>query len=253
MPIAAMDIPIFVINLDRAPARLAHAAAELKRQGLNLQRVSAVDGLTLAPEEIASVYESGRSRFAYHVAMQKGEIACFLSHRRAWEKCLDESTAPFAVILEDDFELRGQLGEIIEAIEKKTLPPWDVIKLWGREKRAARRVAELTPSHALVRELMISKRTVGQIVSREGAAKLLAKTLPIFRPIDVQLQYPWELGIEVLTIRPSILVDVGESLFGSSTTKGTVDRFDGAKLRREARRVLLQADLAARSFAHFAR
>jgi glycosyl transferase, family 25 len=253
MPIAAMDIPIFVINLDRAPARLAHAAAELKRQGLNFQRVSAVDGLTLAPEEIERAHDKVRSLAGYHVPMQRGEIACFLSHRLAWETYREESRAPFVVILEDDFELRGELGPLLAAITAKTLQSWDVIKLWGREKRAARRVAELTPSHSLVRELVISKRTVGQIVSREGAAKLLAKTLPIFRPIDVQLQYPWELGIEVLTIRPSILVDVGESLFGSSTTKGTVDRFDGAKLRREVRRVMLQADLAARSLAYFAR
>ena len=247
------DIPIYVINLDRAPERLTHAEKELAGQGLSLQRVTAVDGAALGEAEVARFHHARPSGAAYHVPMQRGEIACFLSHRRAWDIYLEASAAPFAVILEDDFELKASLAPIIEAIQALTLPLWDMIKLWGKEKRMVRRVADLTPSHALVRELVISKRTAGQIVSRAGAAKLLARTLPIFRPIDVQLQYPWELGIEVLTLQPSLVVDIGEKLFGSSTTKAVRESGSGAMLKREARRVLLQADLVARSLAHFAR
>jgi glycosyl transferase family 25 len=247
------EIPIYVINLDRAPERLAHAEKELAGQGLSLHRVPAVDGAALGEAEVARVYDANASRAAYHVPMQRGEIGCFLSHRRAWEVYLRESAAPFAVILEDDAAFRGPLSPVLAALHAANLPPWDIIKLWATKKRFVRDVAALGSGGRLVREPVISKRTVGQIVSRAGAARLLARTLPIRRPIDVQLQYPWELGIEVLTIQPSLVVDIGEKLFGSSTTKAVREPGSGAKLKREVKRVLLQADLVARSLAHFAR
>lgn len=247
-----MDIPIFVINLDRASDRLGHATAQLKGQGLSFRRLPAVDGARLAESEISRVHDEVRSRAVYHVPMQRGEIACFLSHRAAWQTFLDETAAPFAVIVEDDFAFVGELRPILDALAAAALDPWDVIKLWGKDKRLFRRVAALTPSFALVREPVLSKRTVGQIVSRAGAEALLTRTLPIVRPIDVQLQYPWELGIEVLTIRPSLVVDVGEQKFGRSSTKAVIEGFGPAKAQREVRRVLLQASLAARSLVRFA-
>jgi glycosyl transferase family 25 len=247
-----VDIPIFVINLARAPDRLAHAAADLARQELPFRRLPAVDGSLLSSADIAEVHDAVRTRAVYHVPMQPGEIACFLSHRRAWQTFLDETRAPFVVILEDDFELRGPLKPITEALETTTLRPWDMIKLWGKEKRLVREVSRLAPPFRLVREFVISKRTVGQIVSREGAGKLLARTLPIQRPIDVQLQYPWELGIEVLTLRPSLVIDVSVEHFGGSSTKDSFSGPGASKLKREARRLALQADLAARSLARFA-
>jgi len=108
------------------------------------------------------------------------------------------------VILEDDFELRGTLEPITDALAGQ-LRPWDMIKL-GARKSASRARSPPQPPYRLVREQVFSKRTIGQIVSREGGSRLLARTLPICRPIDVQLQYPWELGIEVLTLRPSLVV-----------------------------------------------
>lgn len=248
-----MEIPVFVVNLDRAPERLAHATAALAEQGLAFVRISAVDGSTLADGEISRVHDAARARAAYHVPMQRGEIACFLSHRRAWETFLGQSAAPYAVILEDDFELCGALAPVVAAVQKSPAPSWDVIKLWGKQKRWVRSVVELTPEYELVRESVISKRTIGQFVSRRGAETLLARTLPIVRPIDVQLQYPWELGIDVFTIRPSILIDVGEELFGLSTTKALRDADAGEKFRREARRLWLQVDLTARSLERFVR
>jgi glycosyl transferase family 25 len=247
-----MGIPIFVINLDRARDRLAHASAELAKQGLPFQRVPAVDGSLLSNAEIAGVHDAAGGSTAYHVPMQRGEIACFLSHRRAWQTFLEDTTAPFVVILEDDFELRGALKPVTDALERTPLRRWDMIKLWGKEKRLARKVAPLAPPFRLVRELVLSKRTVGQVLSRDGAGKLLARTLPIRRPIDVQLQYPWELGIEVLTLRPSLVVDVSVEHFGGSSTKDSFRGLGVSKLKREARRLALQADLAARSLARFA-
>ena len=216
-----------------------------------LGSIPAVDGAALSEAEVARVYDAAQSRAAYHVPMQRGEIGCYLSHRAVWEKFLSDSRAPFAVVLEDDVAFEGRLAPLVAALAEARLPAWGMIKLWGGKRRVAREIARLTDDYRLVREAVLSKRTVGQIVSRAGAERLLAHSLPIRRPIDVQLQYPWEVGIDIFTISPSLVVDVGEELSGTSSTKTRADRFDAAKVEREARRALFRIGLVARSLTHF--
>ncbi|CAN5166924.1 hypothetical protein BH10PSE9_BH10PSE9_23460 [soil metagenome] len=247
------SIPIYVINLGTATDRLAHAKSELKRQGLAFRRLPAVDAKGLDAATLTGVFDEEKSKRTYHVPMQKGEIACFLSHRLAWQRFLSDDDAPFLVILEDDFEMRGNLAALIEAVASASLPPWDMIKLWGKRRSVAQGVARLPGGWRLTREPVLSKRTVGQLVSRAGARKLLATTLPIHRPIDVQLQNWWELGINILTLAPPFVVDVGDEAFGGSSVKDKVTTFDGAKLSREFRRTKLRAAMVAQSLRHFAR
>jgi len=45
----------------------------------------------LSDAEIANVYNATRTAATYQVPMQRGEIACFLSHRRAWQTFLAEA------------------------------------------------------------------------------------------------------------------------------------------------------------------
>lgn len=245
------SIPIYVINLAAAADRLAHAESELTRQGLALRRLPAVEARGLDAAALTGVFDRERSRRTYHVPMQKGEIACFLSHRLAWQRFLGESDAPFAAILEDDFEMRGNLAALIEAVAAANLLPWDMIKLWGKRRSIAPTVARLAGGRRLTREPVLSKRTVGQLVSRAGAEKLLATTLPIHRPIDVQLQNWWELGVNILTLTPPVVVDVGDEAFGGSSVKDKVTAFDGAKVRRELKRTKLRAAMVVQSLRHF--
>lgn len=46
--------------------------------------------------------------------------------------------------------------------------------------------------------------TVAQVVSREGAKRLLAKKPPFFRPIDIDLQWSWEVGITIQGLVPYV-------------------------------------------------
>ena len=85
--------PVYVINLDRAPARLAHAERELAGQGIAFRRLRGRRP-DLTDAEIARVYDAARNRGSYHAALQKGEIACFLSHRRAWSTFLANRMRP---------------------------------------------------------------------------------------------------------------------------------------------------------------
>ncbi|MHB2264174.1 glycosyltransferase family 25 protein [Aliihoeflea sp. PC F10.4] len=93
---SAITMLILVINLDRAPERLAHMRSEFGRIGCEFTRLAATDGRELDAADSMNALEGRR--------MSKGEIACFVSHRRCWQSLLD-SEHSHAVVLEDDMFL----------------------------------------------------------------------------------------------------------------------------------------------------
>lgn len=87
----------YLINLDRSTDRLAVMAERMAEIGIKSERVSAVEGakLNLKTVNIAA------PNYKYPRVLTLGEIGCFLSHRKCWEK-LVQSEDDWALILEDD-------------------------------------------------------------------------------------------------------------------------------------------------------
>lgn len=84
---------VLVINLDRAPERLAHMEREFSRIGAAFTRLAATDGQAGDFDGGVNVLEGRR--------LSRGETACFISHRRCWQ-ALAESGESHGVVLEDD-------------------------------------------------------------------------------------------------------------------------------------------------------
>lgn len=111
-----------VLNLDGAQNRLAHFSEQAAQAGLSFERISAVDGRLLAPNEIADA----TARSAIY-PLSPAEVGCALSHRRAWIRVL-ESGAAWGAIFEDDACLRPETGAILAALPDDLAPP-TIIKL----------------------------------------------------------------------------------------------------------------------------
>lgn len=94
--------PIYVINLDRSPDRLAGMADQLGALGLAWRRVAARD--RLACDMAAAAFEFGVAPWAGPVPATPGDICCSLTHRDIWRRIAADD-APGAVILEDDARL----------------------------------------------------------------------------------------------------------------------------------------------------
>ena len=94
-------LPVFVINLDRRPDRLATISGDLGRLGLSFERVAAVDARQLPPE----------ARADRNPLLQAGSKACMLSHGEALRRFLATDRAA-AMILEDDAELASDLPSV---------------------------------------------------------------------------------------------------------------------------------------------
>jgi glycosyl transferase family 25 len=240
------DIPIYIINLDRSPGRLAHARRELDAQQLTFNRIPAVDARNLDDAALVGVFDAALSRRSYYAPLHRGEIACFLSHRLAWETFLATSEAPFAVIFEDDFALQGELAPVVAALTSAPTLGWDMIKLWSRRRGRIASAIPLDAAHRLVRHRIPPSGTVGQIVTRAAAGKLLANTLPIRRPLDVQLQHWWEMDLNILSVDPRLVTEASGSIGGSDLTRSSPASVAG-KLEREILRPLYRLMLAAKS------
>jgi len=107
-PIMATNMRTYLINLARRPDRLAAMLRQAGSLGLDLDRVAAVDARTAEPATIDCWFESGGPLGE----IPKGDKACLLSHRQAWEMFL-RTDDRHAVFLEDDVRLSPDAASLL--------------------------------------------------------------------------------------------------------------------------------------------
>ena len=101
-------ISALVINLNRSVERLAFQRRQLAELGIPMQRLAAVNAEDLGGcdyEALANGWER---------KMRPAEVACFLSHKAAWQRVADDGQA--YLILEDDALLSRQTAELLRVL-----------------------------------------------------------------------------------------------------------------------------------------
>jgi glycosyl transferase family 25 len=88
---------IYLINLDRRPDRLATMTERARALDLKLERVGAIDAATVEPKALDRWFEEDGPLGE----VPRGDKACLLSHRLAWERFLAGGQS-HAAFLEDD-------------------------------------------------------------------------------------------------------------------------------------------------------
>ena len=107
-----MSLPVYVINLDRRPDRWAAMSAQMDRLGIKATRIPAVDAKLLAAQEDRQ-RTNGKPRFW---RINLGAAAGMLGHSRAMIELLG-SSAPAALILEDDAELAPDTSLLLDSVD----------------------------------------------------------------------------------------------------------------------------------------
>ncbi len=196
-----MKYKIFIINLDRSRERWQHVQEQLAPwSDLPVERVSATDGYALPDPEINRYYSESLNRRLYHKRLKPGEKGGFISHIRCWQKILEEDL-DFALVLEDDFVVLEDLPRLLRTIE--TLDqPWHLLKLAMPNNQQAVIRRQPLGHFDLVHYKKNPISAVAQAVSRDGARLLLEKECPFARPVDVSMQYTWQLGFKALGLQP---------------------------------------------------
>lgn len=194
-----MSLKIYVINMDESPERLNHCADELSKHGVTFERIQAVD---VRKNELLKNkhYSEEKNKWSYYKSLTDGEIGCYLSHRKAWAKIIEDNV-DFGLVLEDDFDVAGDIKSLLSCVSE-IKSKWHCIKLAEFPiRRKATSIKQLGQFN-LVSYNKPPIRACAQIISKEGAELLLRLTEKIYRPVDVDIQWFVFDGLIVNGITP---------------------------------------------------
>ena len=193
-------LPIFVINLDRSPERLALLSAQARASGLRFERISAIDGTRQLPSWAAVQFMNAHG--GIRGGLSEGEVGCYASHLLVLSKIV-ERRIEAAIVLEDDAILDGDFERKAREAIRAAPAGWDCIHLSTNFKRSPFPVADLGSNHCLVRYMRLPVNSVAYAISLAGAQKLMAPRYRV-RPFDVEFRLAWETGLEMLGTFPAI-------------------------------------------------
>jgi glycosyl transferase family 25 len=215
------DVRVYVINLDRAPDRLAAMTNQLRSLPMAHERISAFDAIGMTREMMSAVTAPRLGHLFRHMSgyhrseecgptifwpeigryLVAGEIACYLSHVRALQTFL-ASGANEALIFEDDVEIDADIADILAVIGQLPLRA-RVVKLEGIQ---ASHQAHYPITSVGQRDIMMMLKpttgAAGYYINRAGAVEIVGRALPVREPFDAFLRQYWLHGVEVLETRP---------------------------------------------------
>ncbi|HUD51350.1 glycosyltransferase family 25 protein [Parvibaculum sp.] len=167
---------VYVINLDSQPQRLAAMRARLPA----LHRIAAINGWALPPDQLTKGHH-----YPEGYDLSPPEVGCAMSHRKAWDEFL-RSGRSHGCFLEDDVVLSADFTSVVS--NASWVPgDADIVKIETTQLGVFldRVPAAHVGAHALHRLRFRHMGAAGYILSRAGAEKLLALSLPFRYPVDV--------------------------------------------------------------------
>ena len=232
-----MKTQAFIIHLARAQQRRPQVDRIVEGLPFQANVVDAVDGHALSHEEIGAVYRRKLHRPHYPFALRHQEVACFLSHRKAWQTILD-SGLDYGLIVEDDAQIDFEAFDRIWSSARDILVPGDYLR-FPRKFRPGECPRQRSRTHVFRPDLP-GLGMVLQLVGRDAAAALLRSTTPFDRPVDTLIQMRWLHPIRILSSAPICVHEVATQMGGSliqGAEKGARERLVRA-VRRSRYRLL---------------
>jgi glycosyl transferase family 25 len=158
-------VQIFVINLPHAVKRHKLQKNQLIKLGLEYKILNA----TSADDISEATYK--KHYFDWQRPLRKTEVACYFSHRSAWDKVI-RSGEP-ALILEDDAILSIFLPKLLDSLNK--IKNTDLINLENRSRKkfVSRSYVEIECNSKLLRLYQDRTGAAGYILWPSGANKLI--------------------------------------------------------------------------------
>lgn len=211
---------VFLINLDRDKERLASIGGQLKKIGIEYERVSGVYGKELPRNDFARSYNSFRWWCAMGRPVAPAEIGCALSHYNIYRRLLGDESLNYCCILEDDVELSLKFRETLQEVERWINPQKPQVVILNDHQHAYGNLK------AGIHRSRGASCTDGYILTRVAARNLLEANLPIIVPCDTWWRWVRQGRIELYHAVPAVVRQMQE-VFGSMTSE---KRMDVAKL-----------------------
>ncbi|MBC7939230.1 MAG: glycosyltransferase family 25 protein [Chitinophagaceae bacterium] len=192
----------WVINLDRAPERLARISQQLHTLGLSFTRLAAVDAQALLPAQRDQLDEVAYRR-KHGKTPVLGELGCYLSHVDVMQNFL-AGAQRFALVLEDDVLLHAGLPAVLRGLIAHP-GSWDTVKLSTVHSGTPVVVRRVAPGHDLAVMLSRCTGSSAYLMNRRAAAAYLRQPnglLPMSLPYDHVFDQGWRFGLKVRLVTP---------------------------------------------------
>jgi glycosyl transferase, family 25 len=214
---------IHVISLARSDRRTAISGA-LERAGASFHIEDALDARVFTDEQFHAIYDDAAARRRYGRSLSRAEVACFVSHRRVWQKVADSGKP--AVIVEDDalFEPPHRFESFLHASGVQLARAADIVLL-GRSKvhrRSARWIALNEPlkRYTIVDGFRVgvpfkqwTSGAVGYWLSAEAARQALEHSSgPVAALLDDWPYHRDHSGLRVAELRPYAVWEAFETM-----------------------------------------
>ena len=165
---ASSPMKILIINLDFENQRMAFQKTQMRRLGLNYERISAIKPQNIDPAEMAS------KSAQWERPMRESEVACLYSHRTAWQM-VSQANEP-VLILEDDALLSSNVSGILQSLKKRTDLHHVTLEVRGRKKLLGEKPQILNENASLTRLFQDRTGAAAYVLWPYGAKILLEKS-----------------------------------------------------------------------------
>lgn len=207
---------VFLINLDKNADRLAFMDGQLRRMGIEYERIPAIYGAALTEDEKRNRCRLLRSRIAKGAPMTDGEIGCALTHCGIYRRMVADNTQA-ALILEDDVILSkdfpavlSEAADYIDPIKKQVVVFSDYNVPFDKR-----------PTNGIVKTGKASCADA-YIITLPAASCVLAANTPVKTVADAWTRWSKRYGIDLYRAFPTTVQQENER-FGTDIDTWTRD------------------------------
>ena len=205
----------YIIHLERDKKREANVSKISALLPGKVHIIDAVDGQDLKEDQLNQFVAKKNLFPPYPFNLRKTEVACFLSHRKAWEEVI-KSEEIGAFILEDDVEIdENFFRNSLEIIERHA-SEFDFIRLPYKNREKPKKIHIHHNEATLFSPKVIGLGMQCQYVGLDAAKKLLINTSSFDRPIDTTIQMFWITKVRPKVILPSGVREISKQVGGTS-------------------------------------
>lgn len=192
-----MPLPkAIVISLVRSQSRREKFKPLLDQSGLEWEILDAVDGLQM--QSTPPEYHEEKVIRLLGFPLSASEIACFLSHRLAWAKCI-EIEKP-VLILEDDFILQSNFNQAVNSAISH-INSWDILRLQSLTDCPCF-IEFKHGNFTFVKNQGDPLGATAYLVKPTAAERLIKCSQDIYEPLDHFLEHVKKHQLKILAIKP---------------------------------------------------
>ena len=174
-----MKIKIFIISLLRSPERRETISLRMSALKIKFEFVDAVDAQLIPPSELIDIQKQQRATKDYGRLLGAGEIACALSHAKAYQT-IQNNELDGAVILEDDAIIDSGFPKFIDWLKNQSSVPNGLWLLGGGEYLEKAVKKNYYDFATLSKPAIIPNKPWGQLFLIAGHFERLARTCGYF-------------------------------------------------------------------------